>query len=308
MSPNFNCDVCNKQFLNKTAFHFHQKWSHMLEDRQNGSKEQLEDTEETQLEEIKDQNVLIDSLNDDDPALEQVTQRSSYNKRKIYQVETCTRKSLKSKRNIVQNNDCNATMKKSTKKRRKRNTEIDLIDDINPELEKFIIERYLKRKANNCLGDENQMKNPEETSLLKENDETYERSNEYPTRRKYLVKQKSQNKRKRFQCQFCSKSFKLKRHCKDHMKIVHSCRKLLHKCSFCQKKFPIKRNLQLHTMAVHEKLRPFKCQLCEQRFSQKSNLQSHHKKVHKEENIPIETPGDADKQSSSNQIQPFKCH
>jgi KRAB domain-containing zinc finger protein len=303
MSSNFNCDVCNKKFLNKTAFHFHQKWSHILEDRQNGSKEQLEETEveereetEVELEEIEetkveleengDQNIQIDLLNDANPTLKTFAKRSSNNKINLNQIKN--------------NNPALLTL---TLKRLKRNLEIDPIADINPELEKLIIERYLKRKANNYLDDKNEMKNPEDTSLMKQKDESGNRSHQISTKRKYLLNQKNKNKPKRFQCHLCSKSFKQKKRYKDHIKTAHNNENLLYKCGLCKKSFPLKRNLQLHTMAVHEKLRPFKCELCEQSFSQKGNFKSHLKKVHNEENIPKETPDEDDKQK----LRPYKC-
>ena len=82
-------------------------------------------------------------------------------------------------------------------------------------------------------------------------------------------------------CHICQKSFAHKHHLKKHVISVHNKLKP-HNCQVCQKSFLQSNELQKHVMSVHEKLKPHNCKVCQKGFSRKYLLHLHVKSVHEE--------------------------
>ncbi|CAL1527160.1 unnamed protein product [Lymnaea stagnalis] len=86
--------------------------------------------------------------------------------------------------------------------------------------------------------------------------------------------------RRAYFCGFCSKSFSLKLHVQQHVR-VHTNDKPF-PCPDCKRWFPcaatLKRHLQVHT-------KPFKCEKCPSAFSRKLFLDSHKKKHNEKERV-----------------------
>ena len=82
-----------------------------------------------------------------------------------------------------------------------------------------------------------------------------------------------------FQCDICDKAFNQKRNLTDHKRIHASERHF--QCDICDKAFNQKRNLIEHKM-IHNGERPFQCEECDKRFTKKFNL-TVHKRIHSDE-------------------------
>jgi KRAB domain-containing zinc finger protein len=81
---------------------------------------------------------------------------------------------------------------------------------------------------------------------------------------------------KRFECDFCSKSFYEKQNLKSHMMTRHVIKEKLIKCNQCKYSGKSEHDLKRH-MTVHNK--SFKCTKCDEVFSLKRSL-AHHLKNH----------------------------
>ncbi|KAJ8050534.1 hypothetical protein HOLleu_03773 [Holothuria leucospilota] len=77
---------------------------------------------------------------------------------------------------------------------------------------------------------------------------------------------------KPFKCQFCKKSFRIKRNRKIH-EMSHTGEKP-YKCQYCEISFRERRSCKVHEMA-HTGEKPFKCQFCGRFFNTKQNCKSH---------------------------------
>ena len=91
----------------------------------------------------------------------------------------------------------------------------------------------------------------------------------------------SVHKKIRFRCSFdgCDKSFSLKSHLNQHLKLHEGHVNL---CDLCGKSFTTKHNLNKHKKQVHSDPRPFQCSIdgCDKSFKFKNTLTAHAKQVH----------------------------
>ena len=72
----------------------------------------------------------------------------------------------------------------------------------------------------------------------------------------------SHSDKKPYPCEFCPKSFKIKRHLKYHCAYHHSALKIEFKCKTCSKVFTQSGSLYKHIREVHGNKRLFNCEIC----------------------------------------------
>ncbi|XP_059477539.1 zinc finger protein 8-like [Neocloeon triangulifer] len=83
---------------------------------------------------------------------------------------------------------------------------------------------------------------------------------------------------RKFKCDQCKNSYKLKAHLTRHKKSVHSTERP-YKCQFCAKAFKVKELLNQHLRSHRDRL-PFDCGFCSKKFFMASDLKEHTKKEH----------------------------
>ncbi|CAB3374117.1 Hypothetical predicted protein [Cloeon dipterum] len=94
---------------------------------------------------------------------------------------------------------------------------------------------------------------------------------------------KNPNNPRIFDCDQCSKSYKLKSHLTRHKATVHS-EESPHECEFCDKRFKVKERLNTH-LRSHKVLNPFSCRLCPKKFAKATFLKHHIRTSH--EKLPL---------------------
>ena len=94
---------------------------------------------------------------------------------------------------------------------------------------------------------------------------------------------------KKFQCDFCEKSFRLSKSLEEHVKIAHEGMKFEIKCDNCDKVFESSKCLKKHTRRFHGKIKgkkegknptSRKCDQCDKTFKSFSGLKDHKKVEH----------------------------
>ena len=84
-----------------------------------------------------------------------------------------------------------------------------------------------------------------------------------------------------YRCEFCGKTYNIKRNFKDHMRIVHDKQKVF--CDQCEKSFSNQGHLNSHIKTKHEGIFDYKCEEpgCNKACSTPYELKSHIERIHK---------------------------
>merc|ERR1711971_1390039 len=103
---------------------------------------------------------------------------------------------------------------------------------------------------------------------------------------KYNRNHNHKERRSRFACTYCSKSFMQNCHLSRHIREKHSSTKPLFECRICDKSFNQRSNLKVHLRShssEEQVSRPWLCTECypNRRFTRKSSLKRHWLKKHK---------------------------
>ena len=85
-----------------------------------------------------------------------------------------------------------------------------------------------------------------------------------------------------YSCTLCTKTFKIYKVLKKHMKNIHKTVIEETKCSYCDEIFPTNEELEQHITSNHYGDTPYSCKLCESRFAIRDSLSKHVKSVHGE--------------------------
>ena len=83
-----------------------------------------------------------------------------------------------------------------------------------------------------------------------------------------------------YPCEFCPKSFKLKRHLKYHCDYHHSAFKIEFKCKTCSKVFTQSGSVYKHIREVHEDKRLFNCEICNYSSNRIASIRIHTDAIH----------------------------
>ncbi|CAG9825532.1 unnamed protein product [Phaedon cochleariae] len=81
------------------------------------------------------------------------------------------------------------------------------------------------------------------------------------------------NVTKRFLCEICGRSYKLKRDMDSHL-VKHESNSYPYKCYFCSKSFTQRNSLARH-LIMHTAEKPFQCQICNKQFVHHSSYNFH---------------------------------
>ena len=91
-----------------------------------------------------------------------------------------------------------------------------------------------------------------------------------------------------YECDHCTKVFKVKSVLASHIKSIHYGEggKSKASCDLCKKDFPTNQRLLQHNQHVHENKLNFKCNLCNKAYNLKNVLNTHIKRVHDKSTLP----------------------
>ncbi|CAH1796907.1 unnamed protein product [Owenia fusiformis] len=76
-------------------------------------------------------------------------------------------------------------------------------------------------------------------------------------------------------CEICCKTFSTKFTLVNHVKAEHEGKREMHQCDQCDKLFTQKGHVRLHIKAVHNLIKDYKCDVCGKVFAYYSSLQKH---------------------------------
>ena len=87
-------------------------------------------------------------------------------------------------------------------------------------------------------------------------------------------------KKERFFCDQCGKSFTVKNSLREHINVAHNKNAKKLECEICHAKFNYKTNLQAHKKAQHSAKKQYQCDLCGQEFAYPNSLKEHVSRIH----------------------------
>ncbi|XP_022050373.1 GDNF-inducible zinc finger protein 1 [Acanthochromis polyacanthus] len=126
-----------------------------------------------------------------------------------------------------------------------------------------------------CEDDE-QCRDPEETSLEGEEEEEEEEDEDGQSNAAVKRTSKAQ-----FQCNKCQRTFHYERSYLKHISTYHGVKAdVVFRCETCQQTFANRSNLKIHEKHVHSNERLFACESCTKTFKRKKDVVRHQRQVH----------------------------